>query len=75
MIDENGEKIWKVQEAKLRFSELLKQSFIQPQYILLSNNNECKKAVVMSLQHLEDMQAQKPSFIELMETVPCRIKV
>ncbi len=61
-------RVWKLQEAKARFSALVGKYVVEgPQQISVHGK---LKAVLLSVEEYEKMAKRKPSFVEFMEGSP-----
>ena len=61
------EKIWQLQEAKNRFSEVIKMAANAPQSITLRGE---PVAVIISMQSYEKLIKPKKSLVEILESAP-----
>ena len=62
-----AEKIWQLQEAKSRLSEVIKLAAIAPQTITL---RDVPVAVIVSMDKYKQLNKPKESFIEFLRSAP-----
>jgi prevent-host-death family protein len=65
-------RVWQLQEAKAKFSELVKLTKDEPQVVSIRGKDE---VVLLSIAEYSTLIAKKPSFLELMNQSPLKAVV
>jgi len=65
----NHHPIWPLQDAKARFSEMIRASAKEPQFVSIRGEEE---AVVLSKKEYDRILGKKPSFLEFINQSPLK---
>jgi prevent-host-death family protein len=64
------EKVWQLQDAKARFSEFVRHAVVTPQIVSVRGES---KVVMVSLSYFKQTNSIKPSFKDLIASIPVKI--
>ncbi len=64
------DRLWSLQDAKTKFSEVVKLSQEAPQIVSVRGE---QKAVIISLAYFQELLNSRPSLRELLDTLPCHL--
>lgn len=62
-------RIWQLQEAKAKFSELVKLTKHEPQIVSIRGKEE---VIVLSIEEYNSLKGDKPSLVELLQHSPLK---
>jgi prevent-host-death family protein len=65
-----NERLWPLQDAKAKFSEVVRLSQEEPQAISVRGE---PKSVIVSMDYFQKLLNSKPTLQEVLATMPCRV--